>query len=331
MAIYKNTSCQTVLRKVMRDLKPEDGNWVDSAVEWTGEALEHIGASAQLESYVCIKYIENHKCELPADLYYINQVSINEAEDAVYIQNEIKNNIEELIANYNFNKTYLENTLTQLANGTITSTLNDTSLQSIGSIDKRSNDQIRTLLANTQVLYNKITHPNQSGSMSTLGYCTSNFPEALHCPDCSNKYSSSGECYIVENNYIKTSFEKGAVCLSYKAFPTDADCYPMIPDDISYKEAIFWYIYKQMLLGGMQKDNGIQYDFADNKWKYYCTQARNAAVYPDIERLENYMNQWVRLIPNINRHSTGFANLNSREALDRGIFRAGIDRTTDIV
>ena len=196
MAIYKNTSCQTVLRKVMRDLKPGDGNWVDSAIEWTGEALEHIGASAQLETYVCLLYIENHKCELPADLYYINQVSINEAEDAKTIQQDIKENIEYLVTRYDFNKSYLESTLTKLANGDIKSSLSETSLSSMGTIDKQANDQIRTLLANTQVMYNTITHPNQTGSMSTLGYCTSNFPSALHCPDCTNTYSSSGECYM---------------------------------------------------------------------------------------------------------------------------------------
>ena len=64
----------------MRDLKPEDANWIDDAVEWIGEALEHIGASAQLVTQNCILDIKDHKTPLPADMYYINQVSINENE-----------------------------------------------------------------------------------------------------------------------------------------------------------------------------------------------------------------------------------------------------------
>ena len=48
MAIYKTISSQEIIRKVMRDLKPEDANWIDDAIEWIGEALEHIVASAQL-------------------------------------------------------------------------------------------------------------------------------------------------------------------------------------------------------------------------------------------------------------------------------------------
>jgi hypothetical protein len=83
---------------------------------------------------------------------------------------------------------------------------------------------------------------------------------------------------------------------------------------------MFWYIYKKMLLGGTadMTKNGIQYNFADEKWKYYCTQARNAAVFPDIDRMESFMNQWVRLIPNINRHDHVFDELGDREDIYRG-------------
>ena len=81
------------------------------------------------------------------------------------------------------------------------------------------------------------------------------------------------------------------------------------------------YIYKKLLLGGLitQSVNGINYQFADEKWRYYCSQARNAAVYPDIDRWESFLNQWVRMIPNMNRHNTAFENLNTRERLTRSI------------
>ena len=45
MAIYKTTSAQVILRKVMRDLNPEGADWLDDGIEWIGEALEHIGLS----------------------------------------------------------------------------------------------------------------------------------------------------------------------------------------------------------------------------------------------------------------------------------------------
>ena len=48
-------------------------------------------------------------------------------------------------------------------------------------------------------------------------------------------------------------------------------------------------------------------------WQVYCTQARNAANYPDIDKYESFMNQWVRLVPDINAHHSFFETLNDRE------------------
>ena len=86
---------------------------------------------------------------------------------------------------------------------------------------------------------------------------------------------------------------------------------------------MFWYIYKQMLLGGFDKPNNkIDYNFADQKWQKYCSQARNAANYPDIDRYESFMNQWVRLVPNLNRHAAFFENLNDVDVAELAKFAA---------
>tara|TARA_R100000544_G_C2227459_1_gene61887 strand:- start:6913 stop:7914 length:1002 start_codon:yes stop_codon:yes gene_type:complete len=333
MAIYKTTSAQVILRKVMRDLNPEGADWLDDGIEWIGEALEHIGASAQLESRTCIVDIKDHKGPLPADLYYINQVSINESQDAVSVSsqiNQVNKDIQDLSSTYKFSKDFISSTLNKLADGTISSTLAKSTLADIETLNKTGDQSLNKLLANSYVLYNQYMSPS-TGNLQPLRYCTGTFPEAIHCDDCTQNYHASSECYLVESDRIKTSFAEGKVCLSYKAMPTDVDCFPLVPDDISYKEAMFWYIYKKMLLGGMQTTNGIAYDFADNKWKYYCTQARNAAVYPDIERMENWMNQWVRLVPNINRYANGFENLAQRESLDRAPNFATMNTKTDIL
>ena len=49
MAVYKQISSKAIIRKVMRDIKPNNSNWIDDAVEWIGEALDHIGASVSLK------------------------------------------------------------------------------------------------------------------------------------------------------------------------------------------------------------------------------------------------------------------------------------------
>ena len=58
-------------------LKPNNANWIDDAVEWMGEALEHIGSSAQLCQKQCVLTVADHKVLMPTDLYFINQVAIN--------------------------------------------------------------------------------------------------------------------------------------------------------------------------------------------------------------------------------------------------------------
>lgn len=283
MAIYKNVSSKVVIRKIFRDLNPNTDNWIDDAVEWIGEALEHIGASPQLVTKTCIVDIKDYKGAMPADLYYINQVAINTTADA----ESMAYNIDEI-------RDQLDNILEGGAN---------------------SSAQLNEVNARLHVIENAYMDSN---ALTLLAYCTTNFPKNAHCENCVNELATGEDCYYVDDNMIKTSFPRGKVCLSYTAFPVDDDCYPMVPDDISYKEAMFWYVYKKMLLGGMPPtNNGIQYDFAEQQWKYYCTQARNAANFPDIDKYESFMDQWVRLIPNINRHAEGFITLGARESLDR--------------
>jgi len=73
----KTVSSKTIIRKIFRDLRPKNDHWIDDAIEWVGEALEHIGAASQLVQKQCILTVANHKVLLPTDLYYINQVAIN--------------------------------------------------------------------------------------------------------------------------------------------------------------------------------------------------------------------------------------------------------------
>jgi len=307
----------------MRDLNPEDGNWIDDAVEWIGEALEHIGAAAQLTKKNCILDVTDFKTVLPADLYYINQVTINERNTSVSTASQIdtlKTLLSETLTNTTINRNTIAKSINQLVDGTTTSNLTSTQLEDASNLKKSSNTILNEINTRLHILENDY----MSYADTVLAYCTTNFPEGLHCEDCVNKYAKSKECYYAEDGYVKTSFETGKVCISYMAFPTDAECYPLVPDDISFKEAMFWYIYKKMLLGGTfdSSSNGIDYSFADQKWSQYCTQARNAATYPDIDRMESFMNQWVRLIPNINRTDEAFENLGTRENLYRGNYSA---------
>tara|TARA_R110000803_G_scaffold7596_8_gene24468 strand:- start:9 stop:893 length:885 start_codon:yes stop_codon:yes gene_type:complete len=293
MAVYKTTSSKAIIRKIFRDLKPDNDNWIDDAIEWIGEALEHIGSATQLSQKQCVLTVENHKVLLPTDLYYINQVAINNSVSPVS-SSELDT---------------LTTKVKELKDAIIDAQANSLEYSSTTTVLHEINSRI-IILENVYF--------SGSNSLQPLQYGASNFHKSLHCTGCVNENARYEDTYIIDDGYIKTSFESGKICLSYMAFPTDEDCYPLVPDDISFKEAMFWYIYKKILLFNPTfKNNGIKYDFADQQWKYYCTQARNAANFPDIDKYESFMNQWVRLIPNINRHDSGFEQMNTREDINR--------------
>tara|TARA_R110000824_G_scaffold154479_10_gene326651 strand:+ start:1367 stop:2194 length:828 start_codon:yes stop_codon:yes gene_type:complete len=274
----------------MRDLKPTNDNWTDDAIEWIGEALEHIGASPQLETKNCVCTVKEYKTSLPADLYYINQVSINAG-----VSVSTTTELDEVLAKIEI----------------INEQLADNPNQDLSY-------ELRDLNTRVSILSGVYFSDSNNNNLKMLSYGRPTFRKDIHALGCDNEFSDFSESYVIENNLIKTSFKDGKVCLSYTAFPLDENCYPLVPDDISFREAMFWYIYKKMLLGGyMPNVNGMTYQVAEQQWKYYCTQARNAANFPDIAGYESFLNQWVRLIPNINRHDDNFRDINKRENLVR--------------
>tara|TARA_Y100001963_G_C6778183_1_gene448442 strand:+ start:115 stop:999 length:885 start_codon:yes stop_codon:yes gene_type:complete len=294
MAVYKTISSKGLIRKVFRDLKPDKDNWIDDAIEWIGEALEHIGAAPQLCQQQCVLDVTDHKVLMPSDLYYINQVAINNSVSPA-------------------NASEIDTLTTKITE--LKQEIADAQADGLEYSDTASVlHEINSRLVVIENIYFK-----DSNQLQPLQYGASTFHKSMHCTGCVNENAHYEETYIIDCDYIKTSFKSGKICLSYTAFPTDEDCYPLVPDDISYQEAMFWYIYKKILLGNPTfKNNGIDYTFAETQWKYYCTQARNAANFPDIDRMESFMNQWVRLIPNVTRHDFAFENLNTKEDLYRG-------------
>ena len=286
--IYKNISSKAIVRKVFRDLNPSGDNWIEDAIEWIGEALEHIGSTAQFGTKRCVIEIVDYKAVLPKCLYYINQVASSGITGG-QVSSElatIKKKIDALTATLASNP------------------------------DQDLNYQLRDL--SSRVIILESSYFKDPSTLTPLKYGTATFPKDIHCNKCVNEGASSDAWYVIENGYIKTSFKTGEVCMSYAAFPIDEECYPLVPDDISFKEAMFWYVYKKLILLGKNKGmNGIDYVFADKQWKYYCTQARNAANYPDLAKYASFMNQWVRLIPDLNNHESDFGEMGTRETLNR--------------
>lgn len=125
-----------------------------------------------------------------------------------------------------------------------------------------------------------------------------------------------GDYYVINPDYIQTSFENGTVKVHYSAYPICEDGFPKVPDNIYYKQALEWYIIRQMIMGGYTHPI-FNYAVADQKWGHYCVAAQNDAAYPSIDKIESLKNMWVRMVPNINAHSDFFIGNNTQERLLR--------------
>jgi hypothetical protein len=136
-----------------------------------------------------------------------------------------------------------------------------------------------------------------------LRYGSQTFNYNLHCDNCINATIDSGDfSYTINPNYINTNIADGEeICVFYKAIPTDEEGFPLVPDNFAVSECVFWYITKQLMLGGFEHPNKqITYEKAEMNYIKYRTQAENQLEMFDIPRFESFANSWNRLIPNTN-------------------------------
>lgn len=118
--------------------------------------------------------------------------------------------------------------------------------------------------------------------------------------------------FIIEQTYIKTNFKEGEVNIKYKSLPVDDDGIPLIPDDESFRAAIFWYIAWKYFFKACIKDQNLKwfYQDAEIKWYKYCKQAGAKAMMPDIFTLENIKRNYLSLLPKVNSYKVFFNDLN---------------------
>jgi hypothetical protein len=152
-----------------------------------------------------------------------------------------------------------------------------------------------------------------------MRYLSGSFDTYWHQADSVNLRTNNVNGYNINSSFINTNFEKGDIILAYIATPTDDDGFPLVPNNVSYKEAIFWYILMKLFLGGFTHVNPqlFNYNTAETRWHHYCSQARGKANMPSMDMMESLKNQWNRLMPNMSNHTTFHKNIGDSERLTR--------------
>ncbi len=122
--------------------------------------------------------------------------------------------------------------------------------------------------------------------------------------------------YDIRYPYIHTNFTDTHIILSYTSFVLDDDGYPMIPDNELLHQAMFWYIYKMLLLGGYEsKTQQITFDYCDRKAIGYMTAAKGDMLMPSLAQMENIKDMRMKQITPLDEYKRAFRTLTNKEYL----------------
>ena len=294
---FQYTTLDRVLSKIYRDLGLEEISETD-VVEWSGEALEGIGAIGLYEEAVAFIEVSNHKMDLPKCLHSITQI----AKD---------NNWEE--GGVCAGDAILDCSVEEVAEEVVPEDCPvPVALDCNGSP-----------LTDYDLAYYR---PYFDLQYEYFGWQNSNLYQQRYTPIRLSKhtffntevYNSQDDEYTVNGGVVTTSFEKGAVAISYTRQVTDPDTgYPMIPDDYSVITAITMYItmkYMGRMWYSGREGYTEKFKKAEQDWQWYCRQAGNKIMKPfGVDQHQNILEGRSRLIPNRREYYGFFGNLGKEE------------------
>lgn len=121
--------------------------------------------------------------------------------------------------------------------------------------------------------------------------------------------------YIVQNNIILTSAQRGYVELSYKAIALDEEGYPLIPDDEKVSRGLEYYILYKYLeplyMMGKISDKAFEYVTQQYDWYVGAADASLRNMNPD--QLATVMNGINRIITNKTAYESSFKRYGDME------------------
>lgn len=123
--------------------------------------------------------------------------------------------------------------------------------------------------------------------------------------------------YTQKPGYLNINRKDGFIRMEYYKISTDEDGMPLIPDMVSYQEAIFWYVAMKMTYPKYLKGTinpRIYYDMK-NSWAFYRKQAYAEAMMPDQGDMESIKNMWNRLYPEQSDYDQFFNNLGNKQII----------------
>lgn len=301
---YSYVSIDRIFNKVSRDLG--EGNIKEAdIIEWTGEALEFIGAVNRYEEAVAFIDVTNHQCELPKGLHAIIQVARNTRWSP-----------------QNKDMFCPQQVSTALQTEQESETVNFVPLDCEGKPITDYEVAYYRPFFNLQYEYFDWRKSNlYSSCYQPVRLSNHSFFNSLVCKEGNSEelYNTIRDEYtVIKGQYLRFSFPEGQIALAYLKQMVDEETgFPLIPDHISYTTAIVKYLTlkiteRQFYAGREGSQTKVQK--AEQDWHWYCKQAGNvdAMIHGEDEH-QNYLEQRSYILPRQNRYYGFFGKLSHPE------------------
>lgn len=123
--------------------------------------------------------------------------------------------------------------------------------------------------------------------------------------------------YKLQGSCIFTSIKEGTIEISYRAFNTDEDGFPLIPQNGSFEEALELFIkvkhFTMQFELGKLPQQVLQH--AEQQYAWAVGQAQNDLVRPSIDQLQAFTNSWNTLIQRVSQQESGFKDNGTKERI----------------
>ena len=149
-------------------------------------------------------------------------------------------------------------------------------------------------------------------------YMTGTFPTTYQSINTLSNTPNMMLGYYVQGAYIFTNLEEGELELSYTAFEVDSNGYPKIPDEERYIKAVVAYCNQEIArrMWVSDKLSKDKFHMFEVEWLFYVKSAGTKAHMPNIDRMESFKNQMVRMLTDPHHHASQFTYLNRPETLN---------------
>lgn len=117
--------------------------------------------------------------------------------------------------------------------------------------------------------------------------------------------------FTMNDSWVTFNIKKGDACMMYYAYPIDDDGFPLIPDNIHYKQAVQFYIQEKVdyILWRQGKISDKVFKHTEREKNWHMGAATNEMKMPSLEQAEQIKIAMTRLVPRFTSYNNFFRDL----------------------